>query len=69
MLIDLLICEVHISVHLLPNVLLSIHGQHQVVGVQGHPVDVTFPLRPVPPDEAVACGTHVLVVPKSKKKM
>lgn len=61
-LVDLLLGQVQVSVNPLPDGFLAVEGQHQVVGVEGHPVDVFLPLLPVPPDEAVARRADVLVV-------
>src|SRR5476649_1694812 len=38
------------SPNLLPDSLLAVHGERHVDTVQGHPVDLFLPARPVPPD-------------------
>lgn len=65
MLIDLFLFELHLEVDLLPDSLLTMECKGQIDAVQGHPVDVLLPLRPLPPDRAVARCTDVLVIPKS----
>ena len=43
-----------------PDFLLSGERQRQVDAVQGHPVDVTLPIEPLPEREGVAVHAHVL---------
>lgn len=64
MLIDLLLRQIHRCINFVPNRFLGGERQSQVDAVQGHPVDIFLPLRPLPPGRAVPGCTHILVVPK-----
>lgn len=48
--------------YLLPQGFLAGESQREVDPVQGHPVDLSLPSRPVPPHGRVAEGADVLVV-------
>lgn len=48
-----------------PDSLLPGKSKRQIDSIKGHPVDVPFPVIPVPPCGGVAQGAHVLIVPES----
>ena len=46
-----------------PDLLLAGEGQREVDAIKRHPVNVSLPVRPLPPDEAVARGADILIIP------
>lgn len=62
MLVNVWLSQVKTRIDALPDGLLSGEGQCKVDAVESHPVQVSFPLWPVPPDKTVADCADVLVV-------
>ena len=63
--LELLKRELYISVDPVPNCFLGSESQRQVDSVQSHPVNVAFPLGPLPEDKGISGSADVLIVPES----
>lgn len=63
-LVDLHLSEIQLTEQPLPYRFLRGKREGQIDPVEGHPVDVPFPLLPLPPGETVARGANVLVIPE-----
>ena len=48
--------------HTSPDLLLTSESQRQVDAIEGHPVNVSLPVRPLPPHKAVARGADILII-------
>lgn len=68
MFVDFQLSEIQFTEQFLPDRFLRGKRKGQINSVESYPIDVPFPLLPLPPNWTVAYGTYVLVVPKSEKK-
>ena len=55
---------IHLLIHVEPDCFLGCESQWKINTVEGHPVDMGLPLRPLPEGERVAWRTNILVVPE-----
>ena len=54
--------------NLLPHGFLTSERQRQIDPIECHPVNLSFPSRPVPPHSGIAKSADILVIPESRDK-
>ena len=56
------LADPQLSPHASPDLLLASESQRQVDAIEGHPVNVSLPVRPLPPHKAVARSANILII-------
>lgn len=67
MLVDLLFCQIQFLIQSLPDRLLRSKSKGKINSIKGHPIDVSFPVMPLPPGRTITHSAHVLIIPESVK--
>ena len=64
-LLEVLLAQAQLAPHSAPDGLQAVEGEGKVDPIESHPVNVSLPVRPLPPHVAVARRADILVVPDS----
>ena len=65
MFIDLLHGEIQSKIDFLPDSFLSSKSKRQIDPIKGHPIDIFFPIFPLPPCRSITQSAHILIISKS----
>lgn len=65
MFVNLFHSEIQLKIDSLPDSFLPGKSKRQIDPIKSHPVDILFPIFPLPPRRGITQGAHILIISKS----